>query len=268
MRMTIFCVLFFVSSNCFAGIPDDLQTVSVTIKSGTSQGSGTLVTRQINNESITFVWTAGHVVNNLRSTRIHIVDGITKTIVFYKDAEIVQELQQDGRRVGEVKYDAKVIKTSEAEYGEDLALLMVYKKNAYHNTMSAKFILNKNYIPPIGVKVVHVGSLLGQFGANSFTNGLISQTGRTIEVESGTKRVFDQTTVTAFPGSSGGGVFLEASGEYIGMLVRGSGNGGSFNFIVPIRRMRKWASEQKIEWAIDPSIKVPSLEEIEKINVE
>ena len=57
--------------------------------------------------------------------------GHAPDLVEYKDAEIVQERQQDGRRVGEVKYDCKVIKVSDADYGEDLALLMVRCKGAY-----------------------------------------------------------------------------------------------------------------------------------------
>jgi S1-C subfamily serine protease len=265
----VFCLIVFLfPCFAFAGIPDDLQSISVTIKSGDAQGSGVIVTRKQGKDTYSFIWTAGHVVDGLRSVREAIVNGSTKTIVYYKDAEIVQEIQQSGRRVGEVKYDAKVIKVSESKYGEDIALLMVYRKNAYPVSVSTKFILKSDYVPSIGSPVVHVGSLLGQFGANSFTSGLIAQTGRTIETESGLKRVFDQTTVTAFPGSSGGGVFLEADGAYIGMLVRGAGQGGSFNFIVPIRRMHKWAKDNNIEWAINPTVKMPSIEKIEKIQVE
>ena len=40
------------------------------------------------------------------------------------------------------------------------------------------------------------------------------------------KRIFDQTTCVAFPGSSGGGVFLKRDDpRYVGMLVRGAGEG-------------------------------------------
>jgi len=70
------------------------------------------------------------VIDGLRTTRSVIVNGTTKILIEYKDAEIIQEIQQDGRRIGEVKYDAKVVKVSDADYGEDLALLMVRRKNA------------------------------------------------------------------------------------------------------------------------------------------
>tara|TARA_Y100001938_G_scaffold87883_1_gene120413 strand:- start:81 stop:458 length:378 start_codon:yes stop_codon:yes gene_type:complete len=92
------------------------------------------------------------------------------------------------------------------------------------------------------------------------TAGIVSQVGRTLG-----KMEFDQTTVTAFPGSSGGGVFTE-EGEYVGMIVRGAGEG--FNLMVPIRRIRTWAEENDLEWALDPSIEAPSLSKIKNIPVE
>ena len=97
-------------------------------------------------------------------------------------------------------------------------------------------------------------------GANSMTSGIVSQVGRIHG-----KVEFDQTTVTAFPGSSGGGVYLE-DGRYVGMLVRGAGE--NFNLMVPVRRMKKWAEENNLLWALDPSAKSPTFKEIKKIPVE
>lgn len=268
MKYALCAILFLFPCFSFAGVPDDLQAVSVTIKAGDAQGSGTLITRKVGDDNITFVWTAGHVISGLRTTRTIIEDGSTKTLVEYKDAEVVQELQQDGRLIGEVKYDAKVIKASDADYGEDLALLMVRRKNAYPKEMSATFKSDKMFIPMIGMKLVHVGSLLGQFGANSFTNGLVSQTGRTLPMAGANVKVFDQVTVTAFPGSSGGGVFDEATGEYVGMLTQGVQKMQGFNFIVPVRRIHEWASKSKIEWAVDSSVSMPTMKELEEIPVE
>ena len=123
-----------------ASVPDDLQRVSVTIKAGNAQGSGTLVTRQIGDDTVTFIWTAAHVVDGLRTTRTVVTpQGTPRIVVEYRDAEIVQERQQGGRRVGEVKYDCKVIKVSDADYGEDLAVLMVRCKGAYPLNVCAKF---------------------------------------------------------------------------------------------------------------------------------
>ena len=252
-----------------ASVPDDLQRVSVTIKAGDAQGSGTLVTRQIGEDTVTFVWTAAHVVDGLRTTRTVVTpQGTSKILVEYRDAEIVQERQQAGRRVGEVKYDCKIVKVSDADYGEDLAVLMVRCKSAYPLSATAKFHKDPNYIPPIGVDLSHCGSLLGQFGANSYTTGVLSQTGRTLPMKGANVRVFDQVTTVSFPGSSGGGMYLKDSGEYIGMLTQGVMQLQGFNFIVPVRRIHAWAKASKVEWAIDPTVPLPSLKEIDAIPVE
>jgi len=268
----VLLVLTLVALTCapaLATVPEDLQRVSVTIKAGNGQGSGTLVTRGMGDDTVTFVWTAAHVVDALRTTRTVITPaGTPKILVEYRDAEIVQERQQDGRRVGEVKYDCKVIKVSDADYGEDLALLMVRCKGAYPLTVCAKFHKDANYIPPIGVELAHCGSLLGQFGANSYTTGVLSQTGRTLPMKGANVKVFDQVTAVAFPGSSGGGMFLKENGEYVGMLTQGVKKLQGFNFIVPIRRIHAWAKEAKIEWAIDPALPMPTLKEIDAIPVE
>ena len=134
-----------------------------------------------------------------------------------------------------------------------------YRKDYGKDT--AEFYLDeKEKIIPIGTRLFHVGSLLGQMGANSMTTGIVSQVGRTMG-----KVEFDQTTVTAFPGSSGGGVFLQ-NGSYVGMLVRGAGE--NFNLIVPIRRIKDWAEKNKVLWAIDPAVALPSLDLIESYSIE
>ena len=253
----------------------NLQDVSVTVKAGFSEGSGVIITRDVRvapnkTEKICFVWTAGHVVDGLRSVRTIIRDGQQKKIVEFKDAQIVKEFTQDGRRVGELKMDCKVLKYSDAEDGEDLALLMIRQKGFLDK--SAVFHLPVEDKPvPIGTELYHVGSLLGQTGSNSMTRGIMSQVGRVLNLGTGDGVVFDQTTVTAFPGSSGGGVFLseqskDHAGEYVGMLVRGAGE--TFNLIVPVRRMKKWAKEEGILWAIDASVEVPTLSDIIKSPVE
>jgi hypothetical protein len=251
-----------------------LQDVSVTVKSGFGEGSGVIVTREVEvspnvKQKVNFVWTAAHVVDGLRSVRVVIKDGKPQTVVEFKDAQIVKELVEDGRRVGEFKMEAKVIKYSDAENGEDLALLMVRKKGFIDKTTT--FYKDSGKPVAIGTELYHVGSLLGQVGSNSMTRGICSQVGRVLDLGTGDGVVFDQTTVTAFPGSSGGGVFLsertkEKAGQYVGMLVRGAGE--TFNLIVPVRRMRSYAKKEGILWAIDTDVKVPSLEKITAMTTE
>jgi S1-C subfamily serine protease len=263
-------ILSTLSVACAQNVAQHLQDISVTIKSGSSEGSGVLITRELVSKEgsedkikVNFVVTCAHVVDNLRSTRQIIEDGKPKTIVEFRDAQIVKELVENGRKVGELKMDAKVILYSHAENGEDLAILMVRKRGFV--TANTEFYLEDKTVD-IGTNLFHVGSLLGQSGANSMTAGIMSQVGRVLNLGSGGDgTVFDQTTVTAFPGSSGGGVFL-TDGKYVGMLVRGAGE--TFNLVVPVRRMQSWVKSRDIKWILDPSEPMPTLEYIKKIEVE
>ena len=245
---------------------EHLQTVSVTIRSegqfSNGEGSGVIFTRKNSKgELVNFVWTAAHVIDNLRKERQVLVNGAKKTIVEFKDPMIVKEIRQNGRTVGRLQMDAEVLKYSDADDGHDLALLRVRKTNFVTDTVT--FYLDDK-IPGLGTDLLHVGSLLGQMGANSMTDGIYSQHGRLIK--SLNKFVFDQTTVNAFPGSSGGGVYTKGDAKYIGMLVRGAGE--TFNLIVPVRRMKEWAKKNDIEWALDPSKPMPSAEELAKLPIE
>ena len=270
--LLLFCSLANAQDN---KLYQNLQDVSVTVKAGFSEGSGVIITRDVRvapnkTEKICFVWTAGHVVDGLRSVRTIIREGQQKKIVEFKDAQIVKEFTQDGRRVGELKMDCKVLKYSDAEDGEDLPLLMIRQKG-FLDKSAAFYLPGENKPVPIGTELYHVGSLLGQTGSNSMTRGIMSQVGRVLNLGTGDGVIFDQTTVTAFPGSSGGGVFLseqskEHAGKYVGMLVRGAGE--TFNLIVPVRRMKKWAKEEGVLWAIDTTVEVPTLSDIMKLPVE
>ena len=270
----LFCLISFHNTyGADDALYNKLQEISVTVKAGSSEGSGVIITREVRTsankiETINFVWTAGHVVDGLRSVRTVIREGQSRKVVEFKDAQIVKELVENGRRVGELKMDAKIIKYSDAEDGEDLALLMV-RKTSFIKSNAAFY--SEDTPVPIGTELYHVGSLLGQQGSNSMTRGIVSQVGRVLSLGTGDGTVFDQTTVTAFPGSSGGGVFLSErsgnnTGQYMGMLVRGAGE--TFNLIVPVRRMRSWATEQDVLWAIDLEQEIPALKDILSIPVE
>lgn len=233
-----------------------LQELSVTINSGSGEGSGTLITK----DDTTFILTAAHVVANLRSVRSVIdKDGKTKQLIEFKNAALVKEYREDGRRVGETRMDVKVVKYSDADHGDDIAILMVVKKN--FSTDSA--IFDNTELVPVGTLLWHCGSLLGQMGANSVTTGVQSQIGKMYEGE-----VYDSTTCTAFPGSSGGGVFKQDGDKWllVGMITRGSGE--TFNLMVPMRRIRDWSQKTNMEWLFDPKGKVPSEDELKKMPIE
>ena len=245
---------------------DHLQNVSVTIRSegqfSNGEGSGVIFSRKDKDGNlVNLVWTAAHVIDNLRSTRKVVVDGAPKTLVEFKDPMVVKEIRQNGRTVGRLQMDAEVLKYSDADDGHDLALLKVRKFNFVTDTVT--FYLD-NEIPKLGTDLLHVGSLLGQMGANSMTDGIYSQHGRLIK--SLNKHVFDQTTCTAFPGSSGGGVYLKSDARYVGMLVRGAGEG--FNLIVPVRRLQDYCEKHKIMWALDPKVPMPSDDDLKAMPIE
>tara|TARA_Y100001938_G_scaffold119261_1_gene165133 strand:- start:4920 stop:5942 length:1023 start_codon:yes stop_codon:yes gene_type:complete len=245
---------------------DHLQNVSVTIRSegnfSNGEGSGVIFTRQdAKGNSVNFVWTAAHVIDNLRKERKTLINGTSRTIVEFKDPMVVKEIRQNGRTVGRLQMDAEVLKYSDAQDGHDLALLRIRKFNFVKDTVA--FHLGED-IPKLGTDLLHVGSLLGSAGANSMTDGIYSQHGRILK--SINKYVFDQTTCTAFPGSSGGGVYLKSNANYIGMLVRGAGEG--FNLIVPVRRMIDYCEKHKIMWALDPKLPMPSEDDLKKLPVE
>lgn len=149
------------------------------------------------------------------------------------------------------------MKYSDSENGEDLALLELRRKGAFEKSTS--FYLDKK-LPAVGTTLYHMGSLLGQFGSNSMTRGIMSQHGRVYK-----GKVYDQTTVAAFPGSSGGGVY-DDKGKYVGMVVRGAGE--TFNLIVPVRRIKQWTERNGIQWAIDHSVPVPNDEELKKLHAD
>jgi len=273
-----FALVILFASTLVAQVPNKdlyqhLQDVSVTVKSFAGEGSGVIVTREValpsgKKEKVNFVWTAAHVVDGLRSVRSAIKDGRPSRIVEFKDAQIVKELVENGRRVGEIKMEAKIIKYSDSENGEDLALLMIRKKGFIGKTTT--FHTSEESVP-IGTELYHVGSLLGQVGSNSMTRGILSQIGRVLDLGTGDGVVFDQTSCPGFPGSSGGGVFLSErnkghEGHYVGMLVRGAGE--TFNLIVPVRRMRKYAKANGILWALDKNVAVPPYDQILKLPVE
>lgn len=231
-----------------------LQQNSVTVHAAGSQGSGVVIKRG----NTHYILTAAHVVASLRSEQTEIEGGSKKTKIVFQDALIVTELYENNESVGQTSLKAEVIRYSNADTGEDVALLKVKKKNALGE--GVEFYSEGDH-PPVGTKLLHCGSLLGQVGSNSVTSGIISQVGRVLH-----NTIYDQSNTGAFPGSSGGGIFRESDGKYVGMLVRGAGE--TFNLFVPISRISTWAKRNGVEFVLWPSINIPSDEELRKFPLE
>jgi hypothetical protein len=266
LSLTFASVVFGADERDIGKLPDYLQKTNVAIKvDGRQVGSGSAITKKVGNENVSFIVTAAHVVDSLRKTRV-VIDpstGTNRTVVEFNDAQLVQELRENNRRVGEINVDAEVIRYSNADTGEDIAILQVRKKNYFDTSMV--FHLEDNP-PPLATPLFHCGSPLGQIGTNSVTTGILSQVGRVYQ-----NKVYDQADCAIFGGSSGGAVVVsdrnsEHFGEYIGMIVRGVD--GGFSLLVPMRRMSEWSKKVGVEFLFNPALPVPSLEDLRKTPVE
>jgi len=228
-----------------------LQTVAVTIRAGKAHGSGVVFLKEDSEGNInTFILTAAHVVDGLRKQGpVLAPDGTTRQGVTFTDASIIRILVENGRKIGQIEIYGKIIRYSPIKGGEDLALLWVRSPNVFN--LSAKLY---DGIPPLGTELYHVGSMRGMIGANSLTDGILSQQGRILD-----DTVFDQTTVTAEPGSSGGLVASKQNGQIVGLLTQGIGQ--TFNFIVPARRIRTWSERVEVDWLFTDA-DMPKLEEV------
>jgi len=212
------------SNAAWAGVIEDrVLEPSVTVTASNASGSGVIFIH----EAATYVLTAGHVVEGLRSVQTYLDAGAEKKREVWRDASVVQIITEAGRQVGKLELNAEVVAYDEKE---DLAILRVRRSGYF--TRSAVFGTPQTPAGP-GDPVLHCGSRSGEMGANSLSGGIVSAVGRLIE-----ERVFDQTDAPASPGSSGGGVFARETGEYLGMVTRGAGE--TFVLLIPMRRISTW----------------------------
>jgi len=213
------------------------RVVSVTVsdQANGSLGSGVLVTR----DKEQFVWTAGHVVASLRAE-----DGT------FAEATVFREVFDGERKAGGIAVNATVVAYSPQEE-DDLAFLKVLGGTPFGD-VSTQFTDDKPLW--VGACVLHIGSMLGLH--HTVTRGTVANLDREI-----LGKKYDVISIATDNGSSGGGVFSscgERSGQLVGLVIR---NRGGLAFIIPVRRMRAWAKDQKLEWAVkeaDP-IKTPEV---------
>ena len=241
--------------NAAENISKYLVSISVTIRAeagySKSEGSGVLFKRKVGDKEVVFCHTAAHVISHLRSVRDEIVDGKPAKVVEFANPSLVRKLRNPdtGRVVGETVVSTQVIHYSDAETGHDLALLRVLAKD-FKAEDSVRFCKPDAPLVPLGTHLWGCGSLLGSDGANSITDGVLSQHGRILFRNTD----FTQVSTVAFPGSSGSGNFND-DGLMVGILVRGTRTQG-FNFLVPIKRMHGHYKKMKMEWCMDAGIKV------------
>jgi len=245
-----------------------LQSISVNVVCpNDGQGSGTIFLSEIEKTPTVWILTAHHVVEKLREIKTVIgSDGEERKQIRYRDAQIVQEQVENGRGVGEIKYDAKVVNVDPAR---DIALLRVRKGD--FTKVGGEMYLDET-IPAPGTPLYHAGAPGGKEigGTCSLTSGILSRLGVRIPDFGGSQHgIFDQTDCAGLPGSSGGLVALRSDGRWVGMITLGlRGGGDSFHWVVPVRSVRIWAKEIGVEWLFDPKLPRPTKEVVEKIPLE
>lgn len=269
--LNTFC--YFTISRAYGAesIGPKLQQVSVNVLSEgefrIAQGSGTIFLSQVDGKPAAFIITANHVVVNLREvTTVIGSDGETKKAIRYADAQIIQERVENGRTIGEVKYDARILNIDPRR---DIALLRVRKGD--FATEGASFYLEKS-IPVAGTEIYHCGAPGGKNlgGTSTLTGGIISRIGVRIPGFGGGSEhgIFDQTDTAALGGSSGGMIALRSNGQWIGMITLGLRSGDSFHWIVPARSVVAWAEEINVMWLFDMSLERPTEADISAIVLE
>jgi len=240
-------------------VPEFLTRVSVTVRAegsyGTSEGSGTLFKRKVDGKDHVYCISAAHVVEHLRSTRDEIVEGKPRKVVEFGNPKLVRKLRnpKTGRIVGEVVVDARILKYSDADTGHDIVLMELLADDI--ETESAEMYPKDGPLLRVGMRLMHCGSLLGSDGAGSITDGILSANGRLLHG----KIELTQSTVVAFSGSSGGGVFLPKTGQMVGVLVRGTPTQG-FNLHIPHRRLWVWATDAKCEFVFNKELAITQKE--------
>jgi hypothetical protein len=241
--------------------PDFLSSISVTVITPGGSGSGVAFTRTNElGEEITFVWTAGHVCQHRESGPVFSFNDSLpvrrqERIVYYTNVFVMQDVTINGEYAYTTNLSATVIKCSPNETGNDLAILRVNGK--FFNQNTTRFDLSGR-IPKLGESLYGLSSPYGEYGM--FTKGMYSFIGRNID---GT--LYDQTTLIIYPGSSGSAVFGE-DGKCVGLVLMM--RAPQLGYIVPVRRMQKWAKDEHVEWALDPKLPMPTAKELKELKRE
>src|SRR4029077_14398330 len=84
----------------------------------------------------------------------------------------------------------------------------------------------------VGQTTIAIGSPLGTY-TNTVTSGILSATGRSIDVDSGRVNNLLQTDAAINPGNSGGPL-LDAGGNVIGINTAIAANANGIGFAIPI----------------------------------
>lgn len=199
------------------------QTQTVLVKSETGTGSGFVIERKSveDNQPRLFIWTAAHVVDDVDEVEVHRI------------------LHYNGHRAGEMVFKARVL----LRLPTDAALLFLNAPPGVFTPVE----FSDGAPPRVGTPIFHVGNFLGLLFEGSVSHGYSSQVGLT----AGPWSAVDEADLSAAPGASGGPVYLDATGQVLGILVGGPDSATKrIVCYVPVRVFERGAKEKQFGWAV------------------
>lgn len=215
LQASVLCLLALNANSAFGqhvekSVLDHIRSVSVSIEwAGRCHGSGTLFDK----DGETWCITANHVVDAARGKQLRVAQRFHDRKHVAVNAEIVRQCR---------KTDVAILKIGQGVFGP-----------------GAKFYndcCQSNGKPPaLDTPIVHCGSMNGLH--HTISRGYLVGLDRDMKDQclSVGPQHADQADLTAYYGSSGGGVFL-ADGRFIGMAYAGIPQ--RIVFFVPIRQIK------------------------------
>lgn len=224
-----------------------LEDITVAIDTLKEFGTGVLFSRpDKDNNPINFVWTAAHVIiQNITSNPDKTVSAAPVKISKYIKRNYVD--------IGKTEMIGYIVKYS-VKY--DLALIMV-DRIIGDNTV----LFNTVELPDLGDNLFYMGHFGGHTGGIGLLTGIYSQ--HNIEVKS---TLYDAIQVGLVGGCSGGGVF-NTNGLCVGLAIMAR-HDVNLSLINPARKIIQWSKDNKVQWGLNASVPIPSLDDIRKVQVD
>lgn len=207
---------------------------SVMVNSATSAlGTGVIVRSDVNGKL--YVWTAAHVVDAHWTRRQRITVQQMHVLKF--------RLAGDAEGHSGFTSSVKLIAIGTYGQDDDLALLEIEENQSVFGLHTVVF---SDRQPEIGDRVFHVGNFLGRPFPLTISRGIVGN-----QFPSGRVGVYDVATIQVKEGASGGGVFLEESGDVVGIVsAKASKEGTAPVYYVPMRRIKEFAKKHGVEYAV------------------
>jgi S1-C subfamily serine protease len=229
---------------------DNALACSVMVVSEGGSGSGVI----FRNGDAYFVWTDAHVVAGGKKVVREEKAGVAHAVTRVTFAPITA-MRDEGEFRKSVMAD--VVRVSD---DHDIAIFRL------RAPLGSSVVFDESR-PRQGSPIWHVGSMHGEMGIGSVSEGVVAFVGRLRKdfAPDPAGHAYDQACLNALPGSSGGGVFSKSSGQCYGLITEFLGPGRTYGVLcyTPSRRLRAFAVQHGCEWAMDRSVKVPAMDRAE-----